>query len=121
MSVFRGALPFPNPHASSERALLSRLLTRGTLVVAAAGNTPAPSEGANTVWEAAYPETLSVAGSSWRGPDARAGRLPGDIEKAARVSRLLTELGVPHALIGGLAVGVHGHPRATKSSKRSRA
>jgi hypothetical protein len=25
-----------------------------------------------------------------------------------------TELGVPHALIGGLAVGVHGHPRATK-------
>jgi hypothetical protein len=24
------------------------------------------------------------------------------------------ELGVPHALIGGLAVGLHGHPRATK-------
>jgi hypothetical protein len=34
--------------------------------------------------------------------------------KATEVSRRLSEAGVPHALIGGLAVGVHGHPRATK-------
>jgi hypothetical protein len=33
---------------------------------------------------------------------------------AVDASRRLSELGVPHALIGGLAVGVHGHPRATK-------
>jgi hypothetical protein len=33
---------------------------------------------------------------------------------AVETSRRLTELGVPHALIGGLAVGIHGHPRATK-------
>jgi hypothetical protein len=33
---------------------------------------------------------------------------------AIDASRRLSELGVPHALIGGLAVGVHGHPRATK-------
>ncbi len=33
---------------------------------------------------------------------------------AMRTSELLTRLGVRHALIGGLAVGVHGHPRATK-------
>ncbi len=33
---------------------------------------------------------------------------------AHRTSRLLTELGIPHALVGGLAVGAHGHPRATK-------
>lgn len=33
---------------------------------------------------------------------------------AIDASRRLAELGVPHALIGGLAVGVHGHPRATK-------
>lgn len=33
---------------------------------------------------------------------------------AVEASRTLSELGVPHALIGGLAVGVHGHPRATK-------
>ena len=39
---------------------------------------------------------------------------PAILQRAARVSRLLTKLGVPHALIGGLAVGVHGHPRATK-------
>lgn len=36
------------------------------------------------------------------------------VDRAAEVSRLLNELGVPHALIGGLAVGVHGHPRGTK-------
>ena len=29
-------------------------------------------------------------------------------------SRLLTELGVRHAVVGGLAVGAHGYPRATK-------
>ena len=39
---------------------------------------------------------------------------PAILQRAARVSRLLTKLGVPHALIGGLAVGVHGHPRAAK-------
>ncbi len=33
---------------------------------------------------------------------------------AIRTSRRLAEIGVPHTLIGGLAVGVHGHPRATK-------
>ena len=33
---------------------------------------------------------------------------------AKETSRLLTALGIPHTLIGGLAVGFHGHPRATK-------
>jgi len=33
---------------------------------------------------------------------------------ALEASQRLSELGVPHALIGGLAVGFHGHPRATK-------
>jgi len=33
---------------------------------------------------------------------------------AVEASRRLTELGIPHALIGGLAVGVHGYPRTTK-------
>ncbi len=33
---------------------------------------------------------------------------------ARRVSAALTHLRVPHALVGGLAVGIHGHPRATK-------
>ena len=32
---------------------------------------------------------------------------------AIDASRRLSELGVPHVLIGGLAVGVHGQPRAT--------
>ena len=36
------------------------------------------------------------------------------LDDARRVSKALTELGVPHALVGGLAVGLHGHPRATK-------
>jgi hypothetical protein len=36
------------------------------------------------------------------------------LARAADVSKVLRELGVPHALIGGLAVGVHGHPRGTK-------
>lgn len=35
---------------------------------------------------------------------------------AIEASRRLTDLGVPHALIGGLAVGIHGHPRATKDA-----
>ena len=39
---------------------------------------------------------------------------PNVLLDALEVSRRLTELGVPHALIGGLAVGVYGHPRATK-------
>lgn len=33
---------------------------------------------------------------------------------AIETSRRLTQLQVPHVLIGGLAVGIHGHPRATK-------
>jgi len=36
------------------------------------------------------------------------------LDEAVRVSAALTALGVPHALVGGLAVGLHGHPRATK-------
>jgi len=39
---------------------------------------------------------------------------PAILKRAGEVSALLRELGVPHALIGGLAVGIHGHPRATK-------
>lgn len=35
---------------------------------------------------------------------------------AIEASARLTELGIPHALIGGLAVGLHGHPRATKDA-----
>lgn len=34
--------------------------------------------------------------------------------RAVDTSRRLTELGVPHMLIGGIAVGLHGYPRATK-------
>ena len=36
------------------------------------------------------------------------------LRRAADISRLLGELGVPHALIGGLAVGIHGYPRSTR-------
>lgn len=36
------------------------------------------------------------------------------LRHAGEVSRLLRELEIPHVLIGGLAVGVHGHPRATR-------
>lgn len=39
---------------------------------------------------------------------------PGVLMDAITTSRRLTALGVPHALIGGLAVGLHGHPRATR-------
>ena len=39
---------------------------------------------------------------------------PSVLLDAIDTSRRLTALGVPHALIGGLAVGLHGHPRATK-------
>lgn len=39
---------------------------------------------------------------------------PAILKRAGDVSRLLRELGVPHVLIGGLAVGLHGHPRTTK-------
>jgi hypothetical protein len=35
---------------------------------------------------------------------------------AIDASRRLTELGIPHALIGGLAVGLHGRPRATQDA-----
>jgi hypothetical protein len=36
------------------------------------------------------------------------------LDDARRVSEALTEIRVPHALVGGLAVGLHGYPRATK-------
>ena len=39
---------------------------------------------------------------------------PAILTRAEQVSSMLRDLGVPHALIGGLAVGVHGHPRTTK-------
>jgi hypothetical protein len=39
---------------------------------------------------------------------------PDILERTEQISRTLTALGIPHALIGGLAVGVYGHPRATK-------
>ena len=39
---------------------------------------------------------------------------PTILKRAADVSRRLAELGVPHVLVGGLAVGVHGHPRYTR-------
>lgn len=39
---------------------------------------------------------------------------PAILTRAEQVSSMLRDLGVPHALVGGLAVGVHGHPRATK-------
>lgn len=39
---------------------------------------------------------------------------PSIIARAKQVSDRLGELGVPHVLIGGLAVGVHGYPRGTK-------
>lgn len=39
---------------------------------------------------------------------------PDILERTESISKRLTALGVPHALIGGLAVGVHGHPRLTK-------
>jgi hypothetical protein len=39
---------------------------------------------------------------------------PSVLVDAIDTSRRLAALGVPHALIGGLAVGLHGYPRATK-------
>jgi len=39
---------------------------------------------------------------------------PAVLDDALTIGDLLTELGVPHALIGGLAVGMNGFPRATK-------
>ena len=36
------------------------------------------------------------------------------LRRAGEVSQRLQHLGIPHVLIGGLAVGVHGHPRATE-------
>ena len=39
---------------------------------------------------------------------------PSVLVDAIETSRRLTVLGVPHALIGGLAVGLYGYPRATK-------
>lgn len=39
---------------------------------------------------------------------------PKVIDDAIEVGQLLARLGIPHALVGGLAVGLNGHPRATK-------
>jgi len=36
------------------------------------------------------------------------------LDEAAETASLLARLGIPHALVGGLAVGLHGFPRATK-------
>ena len=50
-----------------------------------------------------------------RGVEALVGVVaPEVLLDAIEASQKLTRLGVPHALIGGLAVGLHGHPRATK-------
>jgi hypothetical protein len=38
---------------------------------------------------------------------------PAILRRAGEISRLLRELEIPHVLIGGLAVGLHGYPRAT--------
>ncbi|MBX2800520.1 MAG: hypothetical protein KTR31_22770 [Myxococcales bacterium] len=50
--------------------------------------------------------------SSWEDLDQVVARRV--LDDARRVSAALTRMGVPHALVGGLAVGLHGHPRATK-------
>lgn len=50
-------------------------------------------------------------------PDASLleGTVAPDVLHALRVaSEVLTRLGVRHTLVGGLAVGAHGYPRATK-------
>jgi hypothetical protein len=39
---------------------------------------------------------------------------PKVLTDAIDTSERLRVLGIPHALVGGLAVGLHGHPRATK-------
>lgn len=39
---------------------------------------------------------------------------PKVLTDAIDTSERLRALGIPHALVGGLAVGLHGHPRATK-------
>jgi len=39
---------------------------------------------------------------------------PAILQRAGDVSHRLRQLCIPHVLIGGLAVGVHGHPRATR-------
>lgn len=39
---------------------------------------------------------------------------PKVLTDAIDTSDRLRALGIPHALVGGLAVGLHGHPRATK-------
>lgn len=39
---------------------------------------------------------------------------PRILANALATSERLRHLGIPHALVGGLAVGIHGHPRATR-------
>lgn len=49
------------------------------------------------------------------GLDAAFDMVPEKVENAARVaSKALSDAGVRHLIIGGLAVGAHGYPRATK-------
>ena len=36
------------------------------------------------------------------------------LRRTADISRMLNELAIPHVLVGGLEVGIHGHPRSTK-------
>ncbi|HSN99340.1 MAG TPA: hypothetical protein VLS89_13685, partial [Candidatus Nanopelagicales bacterium] len=39
---------------------------------------------------------------------------PRVLDALRAASQQLTRVGIRHALVGGLAVGAHGHPRATK-------
>jgi len=39
---------------------------------------------------------------------------PTILRRAGEISRILRELDIPHVLIGGLAVGIHGYPRGTR-------
>lgn len=49
------------------------------------------------------------------GIDAALDSVSPDVKRACEIThKRLTELGVPHVLIGGLAVGVHGYQYATK-------
>lgn len=41
---------------------------------------------------------------------------PGVLSAMRTADAILTKAGIPHAVIGGLAVGAYGHPRATKDA-----
>jgi hypothetical protein len=56
---------------------------------------------------------------SWDQPDlARMDGVvaPGVLSAMRAADRILTKAGIPHAVIGGLAVGAYGHPRATRDA-----